>query len=51
MRYVGKHCSAEEITYENNTMAHLLCMLGNLDYRHVFGLCSTYCFSKATAVT
>jgi len=33
------------------TKAHALCMLGNSGYKCTFGLCNTYCFSKATAVT
>ena len=35
----------------NDNTYHALCMLDNQRHRHTLGICNTYCFSAATAVT
>jgi len=34
---VGKYCSAEEVTDDNN--AHALCTPGTYGYKHALGIC------------
>jgi hypothetical protein len=48
MRYVEKYCRTEKVTYEN--MAHALCMMDVLGYKHALRICDTYCFFTTTMV-
>jgi len=48
MRYVEKYCRAGHDIDDN--MAHGLCILDTLGYKHTLTICNTYCFSTATMV-
>ena len=41
-----KYDTAGQATDDN--VAHALCVLDKLGYRHILGICNTYCFSKVT---
>jgi len=43
-----KYCRAGHATDDN--MAHALCMLDILGYKHTHSKCSTYCFSNVKIV-
>jgi len=45
---VKKFCRTQQVTDEN--MAHALCMMDVLGYKHILRICDTYCFSTATMV-
>jgi len=34
----------------DDNMAHAHCMRGTKGYKHILGICNTYCFSTATIV-
>ena len=40
----------ERVMPRHDNMAHALCKLDNQDYRHITGMCNTYCFPTATVV-
>ena len=43
LRYVVKHCTAEEVTDEN--IAHAHCILDTYGYKYTIRICNTYCCS------
>jgi hypothetical protein len=45
---VEKYCTPRQVT--DNNMAHALCMLDNLGYKHTLIMCNTHCFSTTIIV-
>jgi hypothetical protein len=50
IRSRGKLCYSQAGYILQYNMAHMLYVLVDLGYRHIFTMCNTYCFSTATMV-